>query len=375
VVQAGRLTPMPVLFPRRTVLARRVREFNKHHEPKGTADRDGDGKGDGGRFAKGDGAASDAAAAPKASRLPDLTGGHRVTTPDEIKRGTVVPGKIGLQGLERPDGSFDPYHRPGVHAKKAQQPFEAAGAITMVPADLTIEALDNIATRGDDNAPDQMFEYLQAHEPHIVASAQALHESAKAAFPEFREAMNGMSKALGLHVTTDNIDSDTFLNTDDEAIAVGPIKATARTAVKAVRDYDGTVVKVKDMLRSSLVVSTADGMADALEKLDAVMDIEDIKDNVSKPAAGGWRAVNVIARLRESGMLAEVQIVTKPMLRAKKIGHELYKRTRDMAASHPEFRALLQQQEDIYTRAWAASAGTMAAATAIAAFIANRGGA
>jgi hypothetical protein len=35
----------------------RLREFNKHHEPKGTADRNSDGRGDGGQFAKRDGGA------------------------------------------------------------------------------------------------------------------------------------------------------------------------------------------------------------------------------------------------------------------------------------------------------------------------------
>ena len=232
----------------------------------------------------------------------------------------------------------------------------------------------------DDTIPEsehaqRQFEELQRREPGLIAAAQALIAKGQQAFPEFSEAMQGMAKSLGFSLHT-NIESRDILERDTDWVVVGPVKGLKRTSVKAALDYGGDVNQVKDIPRGTIAVRDAQGMVRSLQQLADSAEIVNIKNRVSTPMASGYRDLNVIVRMPRSRMLAEIQVIAKPVLEAKMtLGHQLYQAMRGMKESSPRYRRLLQQQVDLYNSAWAKVAGAATISLSLAGLIPKlRGG-
>jgi hypothetical protein len=93
-----------------------LREENKQHEPKGTPDRNGDGRGDGGQFAKKDGTTTPGAVKyPRTPHLPWSQG----ATDDDIVAGDmrVLRGSDDVVVTEKMDGENTTLYRDKIHAR------------------------------------------------------------------------------------------------------------------------------------------------------------------------------------------------------------------------------------------------------------------
>lgn len=215
----------------------------------------------------------------------------------------------------------------------------------------------------------QQLDYLKQHHPDLVAASEALVARGHAAQAEFKQDLTEVASQLGYQLHHD-IESRDILEKDTDWVVVGPVKGLKRTATKAALEYLGDVGEVKDVLRGTIAVRDARGMVNALSQLTSTADIINIKDHVNKPLASGYRDLNVLIRLRKSGMLAEVQLITKPMLEAKMtVGHKLYEAMRGLAAGSPAYSALLMRQAALYSAAWAKSTNGAAAALLLATLV------
>lgn len=234
-------------------------------------------------------------------------------------------------------------------------------------------ALD--ASLSDAERAQKMFDELQAREPELVAQVQRMISHAQTLQAGWVEGLTALAKDMGLQLHS-NIEDRAALADQNDYVFVGPVKSVKRTAVKSLDYYDpatGTVDprNVKDLLRGSIAVNNANAMVTALQKLSKLGEVVSIKDNVSKPFATGYRDVNVVLRLR-NGALAEMQVISKPMLRAKMgLGHRLYEAMRTLAPGSRRYNDLARRSSTLYNRAWMATLASATIATGLQAAVAS----
>jgi hypothetical protein len=118
------------------------------------------------------------------------------------------------------------------------------------------------------------------------------------------------------------------------AVVIGPLKSEKRADEKAIKENGGDWSKMGDMVRSSIAVDKVSDMKPMIDKLTARMKAEGItlarapNDRFAKPI-DGYRDVLLNVKY-PNGHIGEIQLHTKPMLRAKVIGegHKLYEESR-----------------------------------------------
>lgn len=119
------------------------------------------------------------------------------------------------------------------------------------------------------------------------------------------------------------------LNLGGEAV-VAPLKGRTRAEQKIRDDYKGDVSQIKDLLRGTLKFATPQQAIDAANKLRAQFEMVKDKDGLSPgtPDKGfGYRDINMVIRM-PGGTLAEVQLMTTAMAKAKSEAHKHYDVTR-----------------------------------------------
>jgi hypothetical protein len=256
------------------------------------------------------------------------------------------------------------YPHPAGKPKKIRQ--GNVHAVT-VPAALsaTLKRISDDEDLSDKDKAAKMFRAVQDGAPELARAAEGLVAQGQQGQEEFKGLLNGLAKQFG-YSYHENIASREIFEQDTDWVVLGPLKGVARTAVKAALDYEGDVGQVKDVVRGTIAVRGANDLVTALSRLSERVEIVSLKDNVSNPMSTGYRDLNLLVRLK-TGMLAEVQIIVKPMLQAKMgIGHRLYEAWRVLDPTTPRARALLEQQVEVYSSAWMRAA-------AGAAFVAQLG--
>lgn len=228
------------------------------------------------------------------------------------------------------------------------------------------------AVRTDPTIPEKqkearLFEVLRKVQPELVAEVRALLQRGAKGYAEFNDALREVAGRLRF-ATHHNIEAPEVAQDADGYVVIGSVKGLERSAVKVATDYAGDVRQLKDALRGTIVVRNGEEFVDTLAQLSRVATIEHIKDNLTTPTSNGYRDLNVLIRLPGSGMLAEIQLLSKPMLRAKAgLGHKLYKAWRNLHAESSEAKVLERRQARLYNRAWAMTAASAAATAAMTA--------
>jgi hypothetical protein len=152
------------------------------------------------------------------------------------------------------------------------------------------------------------------------------------------------------------------LNLPDPILA--PVKGTARSIEKTMGEYEGDALRLKDLVRGTLVVRTPEEAARALQAIRDRFGEVAVKDRMiapdARPLSTGYRDVNVLVTI--GGRPVEIQINTPQMLAAKDITHKLYEKQRALDAleakrpltdaEKADRAALVEQQKAIYARAW-----------------------
>jgi hypothetical protein len=226
------------------------------------------------------------------------------------------------------------------------------------------------ALRDDESIPahvlaKRMARVVREGAPELWAEAERLHAKGTAGQAEFEVLTRKLADQLGYDFHT-NIESRDIFEKDVDWVVIGPQKKVERIAVKSAMDYEGDVALVKDVVRATIAVRSADDLITALQRLsESGVEIlpQSFKDNVTRPLSTGYRDLNLIVKLPGSKMLAEVQIIVKPMLEAKMtMGHRLYEAWRVLDENTPRAQALFGQMSQLYGGAWARAAATASGA-------------
>jgi hypothetical protein len=258
------------------------------------------------------------------------------------------------------------------------------GRTVVVPNHIK-ERLDQIARdKGipDDAKAKRMLDVLERQLPSLVEGAEDMVARGRIAHKEFVEVVEQLGKAHGYQVARADVQGSptmdrpqAMLGNDAIYAVVGGVKGITRIATKAVTDYDGDLGQVKDIVRGSIVVNTVEEATESIRRLGTMEGVEvvtdSLKDKMNDPLKTGYADASLLIRLPKTGMLAEIQIITKPMLEAKQVkgGHKLYEAWRLQPKGSPRARQLEAQMLELYSEAWRQSKATPQALQALDALI------
>lgn len=142
---------------------------------------------------------------------------------------------------------------------------------------------------------------------------------------------------------------------------VGPNKSPARIIEKAVLEEDGNLANIRDTVRGVISVDRVEQVQPAIDALITTFHITRVKDRFAEPLPTGYRDFLANVRL-SNGLIGEVQIHVKPMLRAKETtGHTIYEKLRttlgESATAMAARAALIASSAHLYTGAWHSAGG------------------
>jgi hypothetical protein len=159
-------------------------------------------------------------------------------------------------------------------------------------------------------------------------------------------------------------------DTDEGMLFIAPLKGAARSREKVEADYGGDWSQLRDVVRCSVAVPTLDKLVEVMTALrsNGLELAMQPKNRFAKPVPVGYRDLLMNVKL-PNGMIAEVQLHAKPMLKAKNEGHHWYEVQRTIEAKcmiekrepTPEEAEKIAEaeakQKEIYGRAWARVSG------------------
>jgi hypothetical protein len=211
--------------------------------------------------------------------------------------------------------------------------------------------------------------------PQAKATKEELYEQAKAEKPLFDKGLNtgqGVDKALGADVVRPTSDEEfrKAIETPGPTVIIGGLKGEKRATEKVENKYGGDWTKLTDVMRATVAVDNkADikGAVDALRKemADHGWTMANKPDNrIENPTSAGYRDLNLLFK-SSTGHVAEVQVNTKAMMRAKQgDGHKLYEEYRSLEepikfggrqpteAETARLNELSQKMSALYKTAW-----------------------
>lgn len=97
------------------------------------------------------------------------------------------------------------------------------------------------------------------------------------------------------------------LMSDTNAV-IPAIKSVERAQAKIINKHDGSVEKITDLARSSLIAKNSHALISAFELLEQETDIVQVKNRFNSPKQNGYRDINLLVRLPKSQMVVEVQL-------------------------------------------------------------------
>lgn len=224
------------------------------------------------------------------------------------------------------------------------------GKATQPPdmAEVAVPAPDPVAARAEYQAKAAKIEGVT---PEIATKVGEHFEIAARDKPKFDDAVGRIAQTVG-------------------GRALRPaLKSVERSVEKAMVDYGGDISKLKDAVRATIEVRSAEDAVYALDQVRAEFgDLEGVRNHLapdSEPlSVDGYRDIKANVRL-ESGQMAEIQINTPEMLAAKDKAHKLYEGVRSIKAkAQMAGRQLTEAEAGEVARLEAEMAGDYAAAWA-----------
>jgi hypothetical protein len=203
----------------------------------------------------------------------------------------------------------------------------------------------------------------------------AAHQT-KPTFDRVLDTGEGVDAVLGAHAAHVNSAED-YLNAISQpgpVVVIGGIKGMKRAAEKVNADYNGDWTKLSDVIRGTVGV---ENIADVPKAVETVRNelvkrgwqlAQKPKNKFEQPTDAGYRDINLVFTTPD-GMIGEIQINTKAMLRRKEEAHKFYEHARTIWSQAelekrdltPEEQAQYDhyniQQKKIYDAAWQESLG------------------
>ncbi|MFZ4537872.1 hypothetical protein [Propionivibrio sp.] len=149
-----------------------------------------------------------------------------------------------------------------------------------------------------------------------------------AALEEYNGLLGEMSKSCGFETgkgSPDNM-TDEQLDNDTSYLFMGPMKQEGKSTRKVNVDYHGDWSQLKDLVRATVAVRGIEDVHKTLAWLKAagLEFAQKPKDNMTNGTKDGYRDLNLILKLPETGMLVELQIAVKQISKVKGEAHSFY---------------------------------------------------
>lgn len=184
---------------------------------------------------------------------------------------------------------------------------------------------------------------------------------ANAALQDWLNRGKGVASQLG-YETMKGSPEEADMDKPGGMLFIAPLKGAKRAAEKVEQDYGGDWSQLLDPVRASMAVDTYDELERAMTALTAsgMKLARKPKDRFSRPLPVGYRDALLNVTL-PNGLIGELQLHVKPMLKAKGLGHKHYEVERSLNSKKltglsDEESATLQasivSQTDIYNQAW-----------------------
>lgn len=137
---------------------------------------------------------------------------------------------------------------------------------------------------------------------------------------------------------------------------MGPIKKADRVAEKASLDYHGDVNDVKDIVRSTLIISNPADINKYTSEIGKHFDIDRVKNSMDADYVG-YKDAKINPKFKD-GHVGEVIVITPEYLKAKEqptvsvgTGHEWYEISRSPSVTDGERAVAVRQTAKIYAEA------------------------
>ncbi|QYK12120.1 RelA/SpoT domain-containing protein [Shewanella rhizosphaerae] len=108
------------------------------------------------------------------------------------------------------------------------------------------------------------------------------------------------------------------LNTQESyQLLIPEVKSYERAKAKIAAKFDGDASRITDLARASLVANDIQGLMTAFEDLQQQVKVLQVKNRFAEPKASGYRDLNLLVQLPQTGMIAEVQLHLKAIAEIK----------------------------------------------------------
>ncbi|MGC6513305.1 MAG: RelA/SpoT domain-containing protein [Myxococcota bacterium] len=167
---------------------------------------------------------------------------------------------------------------------------------------------------------------------------------------------------------------DIYLRRLAQLVGCEPVFAEAksipRAMAKADREFGGDLSRVTDWARGTLVCDDLAQVFAAWQLIDSTFEVLQVENRFRTPKANGYRDLNVLVRLRQSGVVAEFQVHVAEIY-AVKSGpeHRIYEEIQRMErVAYREGRGLSPREraavrylrarsQQLYAHAWSRAVG------------------
>ena len=143
------------------------------------------------------------------------------------------------------------------------------------------------------------------------------------------------------------------------------VKSKSRALDKINAELNGRVDQITDLARATIVANDIEGIVTAYEILQRETDVVKVKNHFKTPKASGYRDLNLLVKLPQSGMIAEVQLHLQSIAEIKNgPEHKLYeiiqgiertatKENRPLTDFETaQITTLRRQSAELYQNAW-----------------------
>lgn len=148
-------------------------------------------------------------------------------------------------------------------------------------------------------------------------------------------------------------------------IIIPEVKSYQRAADKVATKFSGDARKITDLARASIVTDSIQELMQVYQVLSEQTQIVQQKNRFATPKASGYRDLNLLVRLPESGMIAEVQLHLQDIADIKSgPEHKVYEKVQMIEANAikqqrplsefelAQIAQLRQESHKLYHKAW-----------------------
>jgi hypothetical protein len=309
----------------------------------------------------GDQGASSAPAAPDAPVSKQHAHGDQVQwrDPDGEGKGTIIAsGRDGVTVKDPTGKEHQVRHEHLVNPGQTATPAENDTKVAKPP----VQGAPSLFS-------DEMVDSLPAKAPQPFKDEESLYKASGEALKHLKQWLDkgkGVCAQLGYETMKGSPD-DADMSKPGGMLFIAPLKGKKRATEKVKDDYGGDWSQLRDVTRGTIAVDTLDDMKKCLDMLtkSGMKLAMKPKDRFAEPLPVGYRDVLMNIEF-PNGVIGEMQLHVKAMLKAKSAGHTPYEVMRTIKAKpeaewsaeeRADYQKAFDESVDIYDKAWSECQG------------------